>query len=190
MGSKFWQLSWGGLPDFSVTPQRNAAFYRKKETRHMAKDKTTDLATRTETQVAGTYDLGEFEKLIGEGFASIESVLLGDPADGKQPVYIGQLIGPGSPIEMDPDPKTGEVRVMKTFAFHPMTRTDDGRTGPALNVTHVIPSSFIVANACERIQAQAERDGKTAVVAFLYGGKRKTRKGYQVNDFRVFEKYV
>lgn len=119
------------------------------------------------------------------GFSSIDSVLIGDPDEGKQVRYIGQLIGPGTPIEMEPDSRTGEVRTMKTFAFHPMTKE-----GPAMNVTHVIPSSYILANACERIHQQAEKDGTTAIVGIIYDGKGRTRKGRPLNKVRVFEKYV
>ena len=150
----------------------------------MAKnDKNTALVT-TGDNVPGVLSDDEFGDFLS-GFASIDSVLLGDPNDGKQPRYIGQLIGPGTPIEMEPDAKTGEVRTMKTFAFHPMTKD-----GPVMNVTHIIPASYIVANACERIHMQAEKDGKTAIVGFIYQGKGKTRRGFQLNKVQVFEKYI
>jgi len=37
---------------------------------------------------------------------------------------------------------------------------------------------------------QAEKDGKTAIVGFIYQGKGKTRRGFQLNKVQVFEKYV
>jgi hypothetical protein len=149
----------------------------------MAKSReTTDLAT-TEAQPGALTD-DEFDGLLS-GFSSVDTVLIGEPEEGKQARYIGQLIGPGTPIEMQPDPNTGEIKSMKTFAFHPMTAK-----GPAMNVTHVIPASYIIANACERIGAQAEKDHKTAIVGLIYDGKGRTRMGRELNKVRVFEKYV
>lgn len=149
----------------------------------MAKKETTDLAPVSEV-LPGLLSDDEFGGLLS-GFSSVDSVLIGEPDEGKQARYIGQLIGPGTPIEMEPDQRTGEVRVMKTFAFHPMTPT-----GPVMNVTHVIPASYIIANACERIYAEAQKNGQTAIVGIIYDGKGKTRKGRQLNKVRIFEKYV
>jgi hypothetical protein len=153
----------------------------------MAKDKSlftsTDLAPVSEV-LPGSLSDDAFGNMLS-GFSSVDSVLIGDPDEGKQARYIGQLIGRGTDIEMEADPRTGEVRSMKTFAFHPMTPS-----GPVMNVTHVIPASYIVANACERIEAQAKADGKTAIVGIIYDGKGKTRKGRQLNKVRIFEKYV
>jgi hypothetical protein len=142
----------------------------------------TDLAPVPET-LPGLLSDDEFGGMLS-GFSSVDSVLIGDPDEGKQARYIGLLIGPGTPIEMEADQRTGEVRSMKTFAFHPMTPT-----GPVMNVTHVIPASYIVANACERIWAQAQTDGLDAVVGIIYDGKGKTRKGRQLNKVRIFERY-
>jgi hypothetical protein len=143
----------------------------------------TDLAPVSEV-LPGLLSDDDFGGMLS-GFSSVDSVLIGDPDEGKQARYIGQLIGPGTPIEMEPDQRTGEVRVMKTFAFHPMTPS-----GPVMNVTHVIPASYIVANACERIYAEATKNDKTAIVGIIYDGKGKTRKGRQLNKVRIFEKYV
>lgn len=145
---------------------------------------TSLVPVNSESALAGFMGDDEFGDML-QGFSSIDSVLIGDAAEDKQPRYIGLLIGPGTPIEMEPDTRTGEVRTMKTFAFHPMTKA-----GPVMNVTHVIPASFIVANACERIHAQARDTGTKAIVGIIYDGKGKTRKGRQLNKVRIFEKYV
>lgn len=154
----------------------------------MAKNETTkDIALPQSSSGEIAADL--FARLVGDGFASIETVLLGDPADGKQAMYVGELIGPGQPIEMEPDQKTGEVRTMPTWAFHPMAKTDNGGIGVVRNVTHVIPASYVVHAAVSRIHAQLV-PGKTAQVALMFQGQGKTRRGFRLNNFRVFERYV
>ena len=132
-----------------------------------------------------------FVQLVGDGFASIETVLLGSKDDGKQEMYVGELIGPGAPIEMEPDGKTGEVRTMPTWAFHPMAKTSDGGIGVVRNVTHVIPASYVVHAAVTRINTEMQsKPGKAAQVAIMFQGQGKTRRGFRLNNFRVFERYV
>jgi hypothetical protein len=150
----------------------------------------TALAKMGPAQVQGpTYD--EFSRFIGDGFASIDTVLLGDPTQpGKQPLYMGELIGPGEPIAMgEPDPKTGEVKMQPTWAFHPMGKVD-GKPGVVRNVTHVIPASHVVHHACSRIDKESKEKGLAAIVGIAFVGQGQTRKGYRLNNFRVFEKYV
>jgi len=152
--------------------------------------------TKKETAIAtkGTLTLGKLETdaafadFIGSGFASIETVVFGDEAEGKTPRYVGQLVGYGAPVERVDD--QGVVRTQKTFAFHPMTKNPDGSFGAAVNVTHVIPASYMMAQACDRILSESEKNKKTAIVGLLYRGQVKTRSGFRVNDIAVFEKYV
>jgi hypothetical protein len=159
----------------------------------MAKNepKSTALATAGAVSLGRLKDDAAFADFIGEGFAQIETVIFGDEEDGngKCSRYVGQLIGRGAPIERI-DQGTGEVRQQKTFAFHPMTRTEGGEIGAAMNVTHVIPASYMMAAACDRILDVAEREKKTAIVGMLYRGQVKTRAGFRVNDIAIFEKYV
>lgn len=130
-----------------------------------------------------------FAEFIGTGFASIETVIFGDDAEGKTPRYVGELIGPGAGIERI-DAQSGEVRTQKTFAFHPLTKLASGEIGTAENVTHVIPASYMMAAACDRILSEAAKNNKKAIVGMLYRGQVKTRSGFRVNDIAVFEKYV
>lgn len=130
-----------------------------------------------------------FAEFIGTGFASIETLIFGDEEEGKTPRYVGVLVGQGAPIERT-DETTGEVRQQKTFAFHPMTKLANGEIGTAENVTHVIPASYMLAAACDRILAEAIKNNKKAVVGMLYRGQVKTRRGFRVNDIAVFEKYI
>jgi hypothetical protein len=157
----------------------------------MSKEETA-LANLGPASVKGpTFE--DFAKFIGEGFASVDTVVLGDPKEtGKQPLYLGMLIGPGEAIQRD-DISSGEVRMQPTWAFHPMSKLADGKVGPVLNVTHVVPASFVVHAACARIYkeiTEGGHKGESAIVALAFQGQGKTRKGNVLNNFRVFEKYV
>lgn len=155
----------------------------------MAKNETKDIALPQSSNGEIATDL--FAKLVGEGFASIETVLLGSKDDGKQEMYVGELIGPGAPIEMEPDSKTGEVRTMPTWAFHPMAKDNNGGIGVVRNVTHVVPASYVIHAALQRVHTEVlNKQGQVAQVALMYQGQGKTRRGYRLNNFRVFERYV
>jgi hypothetical protein len=150
----------------------------------MASDKKeTSLATNGTTTI-GSFLPADFEALIGDGFASIDTVMIGAPDDGKLPFYIGRLVGPGESISMN----EGESE-QKTWAFHPVTRTKDGKLGIAENVTHIVPASYMVHAACARIFKECERRGVSATVGLMFMGKGKTRKGRALNQYRVFERY-
>lgn len=153
--------------------------------------KTTALASAKPVNLGKLESDAAFAEFIGSGFAQIETVIFGDPEDGngKRPDYVGQLIGPGAPIERNDD-KTGEVQFQKTYAFHPMTKNPDGTFGTVVNVTHVIPASYMMAAGLDRILAESQKSGKTAIVGMLYRGQVKTRRGFRVNDIAIFEKYV
>lgn len=161
----------------------------------MAKNDKTISEVETETALALPGAAQEitndvFSAFLGDGFASIDTVLIGAKDEGKLSLYMGELIGPGEPIEMDPDPKTGEIRSMTTWSFHPLTRTSDGKPGVVQNVTHVIPASYQVQAGCARIHKLAQARGVRAWVAIAFLGKTRTRKGYNLNVIRVFEKYL
>lgn len=147
--------------------------------------------------VPGTFDPSEFERFIGEGFASIETVLFGPPAAGKLPFYVGELIGPGDPIEVgDEDKETGERNRMPTWAFHPIAKvgTDaDGKSvyGAVQNVTHVVPCSYMVDAACKRIMKEMERQEATATVGVWFIEKKEIPgRPRMMNRYRIFERYV
>jgi hypothetical protein len=149
----------------------------------------TALAPTLGLTLGKVTDDAAFADFVGDGFASVETVVFGDEESGKVPRYIGQLIGPGAPIDRV-NPKDGTVQTQKTFAFHPLTRTKDGTIGAAMNVTHVIPASYMMAAACDRILQVAKESGKTAIVGFIYRGQVPTRSGFRVNDIATFEKYI
>lgn len=154
---------------------------------------STDLTKGNVVTLGKVRDDSAFAEFVGEGFAQVETVVFGPELEGDRPTgkcarYVGQLIGRGADIERSD--RDGVVNSQKTFAFHPMTRTAEGEIGVALNVTHVIPASYMMAAACDRILAEAEKNGKKAIVGMLYRGQVPTRSGYRVNDIAVFEKYV
>ncbi len=158
----------------------------------MAKNETTDIAKMGPTAVSGPSH-EDFAGFISDGFSAIDTVVLGDPKEpGKQPLYLGLLIGPGDPIERIDD-RNGEVRTQPTWAFHPMAKLGTGQFGPVRNITHVVPASFVVNAACARIYketTEGSHKGQDAIVALAFQGQGKTRKGNVLNNFRVFEKYV
>lgn len=159
------------------------------------KKNTTDetaLAKLEATSLAAAADMeAVFNDFIESGDVSIVGVVkLGEPGPGRQDMYIGELIGPGEPIEMRPDPKTGEIRYLPTWTFHPLVKDDAGNMGVAKNVTHVIPACHQVNADCARAVKRAASENATAVLAFRYFGKVETRAGFRVNDIKCFEKYV
>ena len=149
-------------------------------------DEETGLTTPAVSTI-GAFLPADFETLIGDGFASIDTVMLGAPDDGKLPFYIGRLIGPGEPIKINEGEK--DESNLPTWAFNPVTKTADGKLGVAENVTHVVPTPYMVNAACARIMKECERKGSTALVGLMFVGKQKTRKGRPLNVYRVFEKY-
>ncbi len=116
--------------------------------------------------------------------ALVDTILCGDPQDGKLPAYIGELIGPGRGIEIS-DIKTGEVSILPTWAFHPMLKD-----GIVKNVTHVIPSPYQLNADFGRIYDRCKTEGLTATVGIRYIGKERTRKGNQANRYQVFERFA
>lgn len=160
----------------------------------MAKNKDTEIATRSETDTAneiadmsqsGSFMPDDFARFVSEDFSQIDSVLIGDPADGKIPLYVGQLIGPGEPIMMEDGTKE-----MPTWAFHPIGKDADGRPAVVPNVTHIIPASYMLHAACARISKHAEKLGCVAQVGIMFAGKTKTRKNLPLNNIKVFERYI
>jgi len=151
--------------------------------------KETAVATKGALNLGKLENDAAFAEFIGSGFASIETVVFGDEVDGKCARYVGQLVGAHLPSTRI-DRGNGEVTNQKTFAFHPMVKNTDGTYGAAVNVTHVIPASYMMAAACDRILQESKDKGKTAIVGMLYRGQVKTRSGFRCNDIAVFEKYI
>ncbi len=157
----------------------------------MAKDEK-GLATKNgngDMTVKGSYMPSDLEEFILKdgGFAQVDTVLIGDPADGKVPYYLGKLIGKGADIDILNE---GKVNKLPTWAFHPMVKSENGMIGSAENVTQVIPAPHVLNAHLLRIYAESEKRGADAIVAVFAKPKMKTRKGNPLNDYSVFEKYV
>lgn len=158
----------------------------------MAKNDSKDLTkaqnSELEMSIPGSWMPESFLEQMGDGFSTIETVMMGAPDDGKIPLYVGQLIARGDDIDVeapDSDPKAPKFSKLPTYVFKPITRR-----GVVQNVTHIVPASHQIAAACSRILAQAESVGKDVIVGMQYMGLMRTRKGRQLNRFQVFEKYV
>lgn len=153
--------------------------------------KETAIATKSALNLGKLDNDAAFQDFIGTGFAQVETVVFGDETEGtgKCARYVGELVGAGAPIERIND-KDGVVSTQKTFAFHPLVKNPDGTFGAAVNVTHVIPASYMMAAGLDRILTESIKNGKHAIVGMIYRGQVKTRSGFRVNDIGIFEKYV
>lgn len=162
----------------------------------MADNKTLTTKPADAMSIPGTFQPDDFLKFIGEGFASVETVLFGDPKAGKLPFYVGRLEGPADPVEVgdeNVDSRTGEVKrnTMPTWVFHPAVRNADGSVGFAENVTHVVPCAYQVDAACKRIHKNLIANGGSAIVGIAFIGKDSIKGGSrQMNRYKVFEKYT
>lgn len=160
----------------------------------MAKKNTNDetaLAIPNVSADLGAVTASDFGNLISEaGFVSIESVRFGDAANDKIPLYVGKLLGPGRPVVVgEPDPKTGEVSTMPTWKFQPVIGKDDaGNLVFSDNVTHIAPCNYQVDAACSDFwdQDQGKATGRVVGIAFIE--RTTTRKGRQLNRYRIFSK--
>jgi hypothetical protein len=137
-----------------------------------------------EMSVPGSWLPGEADELISaEGFSIIDTLMIGDPTDGKVAAYCGEMVGPGEPVMVEtPD---GKENTLPTWIFKPVTKT-----GVAANVTHVIPASHQVHAACARIYKHSTDNNLKAQVIISFLGRTKTAKGRSLNQFRVAEKYL
>lgn len=166
----------------------------------MAKDdknKNEDIVKREERtmSIEGTFDPAEFERFIGDGFAQIETVLFGRPTEGKLPFYIGQLVGPSGTVDVGEEDEDGNKNKMPVWAFHPYGKLDQDAAGKPVygvvsNVTHTVPSTYMVDAACKRIWERCQRTGEVATVGIYFIGKSDIPgKPRQMNRFKIFERY-
>jgi hypothetical protein len=128
-------------------------------------------------------------KLLGEGFAEEKTFWIGNPVDGKVPIYFGELIGPGGSVMVEPpgakaDPVTGEVPMTEipVYVFNPL---DPTTFAPFKARVDTVLCSHAVAQACAKYDTLAKAAGGTAQILFRWNGVTKTRKGNQLNDVSV-----
>jgi len=133
-------------------------------------------------------------KLIQSGFAEERTFWIGNPADKKQPVYFGRLIGEGGVQFIEkmgaaPDKETGEVPMSEipTYLFHPL---DPVSFNPIVNRMDTVLCSAMVAQACKKYKTLADASGGFADILFRWNGKIETRKGRQLNDISVIHRIV
>jgi hypothetical protein len=156
----------------------------------MARKESTDLTPRDESansmSIPGTFMPADFEDFLSQGgFAQIDTVMIGED-EGKIPMYLGRLLGPGAEVEVQaPD---GTENHLPTWSFHPLAKSSSG-IGVVENVTHIIPAAHQLHGALSRIYAHVQQTGKIATVGIMTNGRVQTKRGRQLNTFRVFEKY-
>lgn len=134
----------------------------KKDTQIMKKD-------NGKTEVVGFGDsstMADFNSFAQQGYVLDETVILGDPKDGKPDMLAGILQGPGEPMELE-DPATGELRSLKTWRIQASDRVMVTLLGAA------------------QLDTKLSRLPAGTKVAIKWSGKVKSRKGMQVNDYRV-----
>lgn len=147
-------------------------------------DDETAMTRNEESQmtVVGSFMPDEMAEMMSDGFSSIETIMIGD-GPGKVSMYLGELLGPGAEVEVTAPDET--VNKLPTWSFHPVTKR-----GTVTNVTHVIPAAHQLHGALARVWEQSATLNKKAIVGIMTNGRIQTRKGRQLNTFRVFEKYV
>lgn len=155
-----------------------------------------NLATKGDNAIAGTMASSDFQAFIGDGFASVETVVFGDDNLNKIPQYAGRLEGPAHPVAVGEEvtnPLTGEVRrnTMPCWVFKPVGKLADGKIGIIENVTHIVPCNYMVDAACKRIWEKCQRDNLSALVGVIFRGSEAIKGGSRrLNRYQVFEKYT
>lgn len=151
-----------------------------------------DLTTKNEMSIAGTFMPSDFDSFVaGGGFASVETIMIGDPKKGKFPFYIGRIDGKGKDVEVGEENSNGKRNFMPTYVFHPMVKLADGKVGAAENITHVIPVPYQLDAACTRVLEKCKADNLACIIAVKFAGKSEIKGGTRMmNRFEIFEKYV
>ena len=153
----------------------------------MTKNDGTPTPENTNALAVGQFTAQEMSEFLADGFAESKVIKVGIK-EGQYPTYVGMLVGPGQPIAVgEPDPKTGEVAMVPTWVFKPVS---DKAANIRDNVTHVMMCPHQLNQEMARIYDTAKRDSKKAFVGILYNGQIDTSRGRRVNDYRIAEKYV
>ncbi len=153
-------------------------------------DQETALSIPNLTAELGAVKAQDFAGLVSDGFVSIESVRFGDAGADKIPLYVGRLLGPGRPVAVgEPDPKSGEVSMMPTWKFQPIEGKDEaGNLVFSSNVTHIAPCNYQVDAACADFWDQDDHKVTGRIVGIAFVERTTTRKGRQLNRYRIFSK--
>jgi hypothetical protein len=164
------------------------------------KDEKKTEAPPTTSLVPTTEDIADLTRLFAEGFAEEKTIGVGNPEDGKMPVFFGELLGPaGSVMVQKPgtkaDPVTGEVEMneLPVFAFHPLNPVD---FLPVKQATYSVIASHQINTACVKFatmaKAKADETGKPhrAQILMRWNGYKRTRMGNQMNDFSFLTRIV
>lgn len=145
-------------------------------------------------------DVRDLQQFFAEGFEQDKTILVGDPADNKIPVFFGELLGSGGAVQVEtpggkPNPTTGEVPMsdLETYIFNPLNAAT---MTPFRQSTYTLICSYQPARQCRKLltlaKARSEESGKPVRVQLLirWNGTLKTRKGNQLNDFDFLHRFV
>jgi hypothetical protein len=155
-----------------------------------------NLTTKDDNAIAGTMAPSDFNAFIGDGFASVETVVFGDGKLNKVPQYAGRLDGPADPVavgEETVNPLNGVVsrNTMPCWVFKPAGKLGNGSIGIIENVTHIVPCNYMVDAACKRIWEKCQRENLSALVGIIFRGSEAIKGGSRrLNRYQVFEKYT
>ena len=152
------------------------------------------MAKKEETQLVKTDDgeIANIDDLFTTGFAEVRTLKVGDPSiGGNIPAYVGLLLGEGPPVPVEAPESTKEApkyNELRTFLFHPV---NSKTLEPNEQVKHRVITSSKLAQELTRILGEAARAEKGAIAGFMWTGKIPVKGGkQQMNDFRIFEKYI
>lgn len=155
---------------------------------------TTAIATQPNLSIMPADMESLARTLIAEDFAEERTFGIGDPQKGKTPIYLGELIGPGGSVMVEPpgakpDPTTGEVKMseLPVWLFHPI---DASTMKPFTQRVDSIICSHAVNNICAKYHTLAQAQQGVAQILLRWNGTIQTRKGNQLNDVQSMHRIV
>lgn len=176
---------------------------RSNATSYLDYTKTQTQQEKTDTKMAKAVS-GELVKtnqstelsiplsgLAQAGFTEEVVVKVGDPEkEGVIEYHVGELIGPGSDIELSTTDKDGEHDTMPTWQLHPLVKSADGKLSVDKTVIHNVIASSQLDSAYKRAMATKQTTGKNVWVGAQFIEQAKNRAGQPLNKFRISYKLV
>jgi hypothetical protein len=130
-------------------------------------------------------------ELAQAGFIEEVVIKVGDPSkEGVIEYHIGQLIGPGSDIELSTTDKDGEHDTMPTWQLHPIVKDVKGILSVDTTVIHNVIASSQLDSAYKRAMATKQTTGKEVWIGAQFLEQSKNRTGQPLNKFRIAYKLV
>lgn len=129
--------------------------------------------------------------LAQAGFIEEVVVKVGDPEkEGVIEYHVGELIGPGSDIELSTSDKEGVHDTMPTWQLHPIVKDAVGKLVVDKSSIHNVIASSQLDSAYKRAMATKLTTGKNIWVGAQFIEQTENRKGQPLNKFRISYKLV